>query len=64
MLRLVFLVHKEDAGQVNHIAGDVDRLQGVDERLVEVLDIFVVRRANNGAAKRSLATLGVVMIGF
>ena len=48
MLRLVVLVREEDVRKVDRAARDIDRLQGVDERLVEALDIVVVRSADNG----------------
>ena len=48
VLCLVFLVREGDVGQVDRAAGEVNRLQGVDERLVEALDVVVVRRADDG----------------
>ena len=47
MLLLVFLVREEDFIQVDRAARDVDRLQSVDERLVEALDVVVVWRTDN-----------------
>ena len=47
VLRIVFLVGEEDVGQVDRDAGDIDRLQGVDERLVEALEVVVVWRADD-----------------
>ena len=44
----MFVIGEQDVGKVNHVARDVDGLQGVDKRLVETLDIVVVRRAGNG----------------
>ena len=41
-------VIEQDVGEVNCTAGDVDRLEGVDEGFVEPLDIVVVRRADDG----------------
>ena len=52
VLRLVFLFREEDFGQVDRAAGDVNRLQGVDERLVEALDVVVVWRSDNGGEGR------------
>ena len=52
MLRLVFLVCEEYVGQVDRAAGDVNRLQGIDERLVEAIDVVVVWRADDGVEGR------------
>ena len=48
MIFFVVSVREQDAGEVDGAAGDVDLLEGVDERLGEPLDIVVVRRANDG----------------
>ena len=42
------VVGEEDIGDVDLAAWDVDRLKGVDEGLVEALDIVVVGRADDG----------------
>ena len=47
MLCFVFVIGEQDVGKVDRAAGDVDGLQGVDKRLVETLEIVVVRRADN-----------------
>ena len=52
MLRLVFLVCEEDVGQVDRAAEDIDRLQGIDKRLVEALDAVVIRSADDGGEGR------------
>ena len=46
------LVREEDVGQVDRASGDVDRLQGVDERLVEALDVVVIWLADDGGEGR------------
>ena len=48
MFCFVVGVREQNAGEVNGAAGDVDRLEGVDKRLGEPLDIVVVRRADDG----------------
>ena len=48
MLCLVFLVREEDFGKVDRAARDVNRLQGVDLRIVEALDVVIVWRADDG----------------
>ena len=48
VLCLVFLVREEDVGKVDRAARAANPLQDVDERLVEVLDVVVVWRANDG----------------
>ena len=44
----VFFIRDQDVGKVNRAARDVHGLQGDDKRLVETLDIVVVRRVTDG----------------
>ena len=46
------LVRKEDAGQINRAAWDVNQLYCVDERLIEALYVVVVRRSDDGGEGR------------
>ena len=65
---LVIVVREEHFGKIDRAAWDVNRLECVDERLVEAFDVVIVRRSDNGgegawaSAKRSFAYLGVVMV--
>ena len=52
VIGLVVVVGEEDIGEVDLAAWDVDQLEGVDEGLVEELDVVVFGRANNGRKGR------------
>ena len=46
------LVRKEDAGQINRAAWDINQLYCVDERFIEALYVVVVRRSDDGGEGR------------
>ena len=52
MIGFVLVVGEEDIGEVEFSAWDVNRLEGVDEGLVEALDVVAIGRAENAGEGR------------
>ena len=52
MFSLVIVVQEENVGEIDRAARDVDRMECVDKRLVDVFDVIVLWRVDDGGERR------------